>query len=304
MSTHQNFGWIDQPDAVDDVLSQLRHPVFGAAAGGIRDSGKGKIALLYKAVEAVAGYFPQRKQTIGDCVSHGMAYAVDVLTCVEIQLKGEQERWVAEAATEPIYAGSRVEIGNGQLGNGDGSIGAWAAKWVKEYGVLLRKLYEYEGRDYDLREYDGRRAREWGKPRNGCPDLLEPTAREHPVRTFSLVTSYEECRDAEVNGYPCTVASNQGFTSTRDEDGFCRPSGSWAHQMSIIAVDDEYKRPGCLIQNSWGPDWVSGPKRHDQPDGSFWADADVVDKMLRRKDSFAYSQYEGYPAQDLDHLLI
>jgi hypothetical protein len=49
--------------------------------------------------------------------------------------------------------------------------------------------------------------------------------------------------------------------------------------------------------NSWGADWISGPKRHDQPDGSFWVDADVAERMLRGQDSFAVSGYEGYPAQ-------
>ena len=38
---------------------------------------------------------------------------------------------------EVIYGGSRVEIGGGRI-RGDGSIGAWAARWVRDYGVVPR----------------------------------------------------------------------------------------------------------------------------------------------------------------------
>jgi hypothetical protein len=53
--------------------------------------------------------------------------------------------------------------------------------------------------------------------------------------------------------------------------------------------------------NSWGPDWIDGPKRHDQPDGSFWIDAEVCDRMFREHDSFTGSDVVGYPAQSLDN---
>jgi hypothetical protein len=74
--------------------------------------------------------------------------------------------------------------------------------------------------------------------------------------------------------------------------------------MLFCAVDDEYKRPGLLTVNSWDKTWVTGPRRHDQPEGSFWTDADDVDIMLREGDSFAISGYLGYPAQELEYMLI
>lgn len=299
MSTMQ-FGWVNWPKGVEQTLNRCRHPLFSRAAGGLKEDGKGKVVLLYDTVKRVTGQWWTNNQTIGDCVSHGMAGAVRTLTCVEIALYGEREKWVADVATEPIYAGSRVEVGKGQLGSGDGSLGSWAAEWVRDWGILLRQRYG----EYDLTTYSGSKAKEWGMPRAGCPDILEPIAREHPVRTISLVTSYEQARDAIANGYPITVASMQGFNTTRDSEGFLSPSGQWAHQMFISAVDDEYKRPGCLIENSWGTSWVNGPTRLNQPPGSFWVDADVVDGMLRQDDSWAISQFEGFPSQDLDHMLI
>ena len=282
---------------VDDWTGRAERPFFGSAAAPLKDSGKNKIVLLHKSVEEVAGYFPIHNQTIGDCVSHGFLLGVDVVKCVEIA-NGERELWVAESATEPNYGAARVEIGGGRLGNGDGCYGSWMARSVTEFGVVTRERHG----SHDLRRYDGNKARQWGKRGVGCPTDLEPRMRENPIRTTSLITSYEDARDAIANGYPVAVCSNQGFQSKRDSEGFARPSGSWSHCMVFIAVDDRHRRPGLLCQNSWGPNWITGPKRHGQPDGSFWADADIADKMLRVKpDSYSLSGFVGYPARELDH---
>ncbi len=49
----------------------------------------------------------------------------------------------------------------------------------------------------------------------------------------------------------------------------------------------------------WGGNsFVDGPKRHGQPDGSFWADASVINRMCAQGDSFAMSSYAGYPKQN------
>jgi hypothetical protein len=215
-------------------------------------------------------------------------------------IQGRSE-WRGGTATEAIYALSRVEVGKGRLGGGDGSIGSWAAEAVQKWGTLRRMKYL----TVDLSTYSGSRAKAWGMPRAGLPDELEPLAREHPVQAASLVTSYEQARDAIANGYPVAVCSNQGFTESRDAEGFARASGSWAHCMAFLAVDDNAKRPGLLCQNSWGPDWIRGPVRHNQPPGSFWVDAATANRMLSRDpDSFAVSGFVGFPVQSLDYLAV
>lgn len=287
----QHFGWVNRPREVTAYVATLTMPVFGAGAPALKDSGKGQVVLLHKALIELMGSFPVHNQTIGDCVSHGWGLGVDVLKAVQIATEKRQETWAGEAATEVIYAGSRVEIGGGRLGNGDGSLGAWAADWVAKYGIVPRGKHG----SIDLSTYDGQRAKSWGARGRGVPDELEPIAREHPVQTVSLVRSYEEARDAIANGYPVPVCSMQGFEMTRDSKGFARPKGTWPHCMLFMAVDDADGRPGLLCMNSWGPNWISGPKRHDQPDGSFWVDADVATRMLRDGDSFAISNFVGYP---------
>lgn len=293
-------GWVHDWRETDSFVASLRRPMFAVSASPLRDSGKGKTVVLSRALTKVLGEFPVHLQTIGDCVSHGWGLGVDVLKAVQI-VAGEAEAFEVETATEAIYALSRVEIGGGRLGNSDGSIGAWAAKSVTEYGTLLRKAYD----GVDFSTYSGPKARSMGRRGAGLPDQLEDVAREHPVRTVSLVSSYEEARDAIANGYPIPVCSGQGFASKRDAQGFARPSGSWAHCMLFLGVDDSGNRPGLLCQNSWGTDWITGPKRHDQPEGSFWVDAEVADRMLRKDpDSFSMSGFEGYPARDIDYVQI
>jgi hypothetical protein len=74
--------------------------------------------------------------------------------------------------------------------------------------------------------------------------------------------------------------------------------------MSILGVDDEYKRPGVLVQNSWGV-WNGGPKRHDQPDGSFWVDAEEIEnRILKIGDCWAFSGYSGFKPQKLNTRII
>ena len=293
-------GWVDDPAKVEEIMNDLPFPVFQDVWQPIKGTGKNKKTLLYDYIrKASGGKFPKRKQTVGDCVAQGAAYAVDAVKSVDIILNKEFEEWVAETATEDIYAGSRIQIGKGRL-RGDGSIGAWAARYVNEYGAVPRGKYG----NIDLTTYSGSKARSWGRKGAGVPKTLLPIVKKHPILTVSKVTTYEEVRDLISNGYAVTIASSQGFSSRRDSEGFASPKGSWAHQMSILAVDDEYKRPGVLVQNSWGK-WNGGPKRHDQPDGSFWVDAEEIEKrILKKGDSWAFSGYEGFKPRELNTRII
>ena len=283
-------GWVYDWREVERYLAASRRPSFAASAAPIRGSGKGKTQLGFLDMRQIVGRDLINRQTIGDCVSHGFGLARDTLACSQI-VQGLPQRWVAPCATEVIYGLSRVECGRGRI-NGDGSVGSWAADAITKYGTLSRLQY---GR-IDLREYSGDRARQYG--RTGCPDELEPPARDLLVQTAALATTYDEAVDALFNKFPIPVCSNRGFSDQRDAEGFASPSGTWQHCMAFIAVDDNPRRPGLLCQNSWGPDWIRGPKRHNQPDGSFWVDADVADRMLRQGDSYALSGFVGYPSID------
>lgn len=291
------MGWV-KPDPKDQelIVSSLPIPLITDVYPPIKDSGRGKVRILSDYVKQIHGSFIAQIQAIGDCVSFGAAHGVDHTYAFEIVVKKERESWLGITSTEDIYGGSRVQIGNGQLGYGDGSIGSWAAKYISQYGTLLRAKYDHD----DLTRYNSTRAKNWGNPGKGVPQYLWDIARKTPIKTTSLVRNYEEARDAIYNGYAVTVASNVGFRQTRDKDGFLTRSGTWYHQMCFIGVDDAFKRPGLLCLNSWPYSWVSGPTRWDIPPGSFWVDASTATSMLSQGDSFALSDRVGFPAKKLD----
>ncbi len=303
-------GWVYDQPAIKKFVSSMARPYFGQQTDVVPGSGRGKTVLLHKYLLRALSNWVTHNQGIGDCVSHAYGLGCDILAAHQIFGLKRAEKFIAEASTEVIYAGSRYEIGykthgNSRILQGDGSIGAYAAEYLKTYGVLPRGKHG----KYDLTTYNASRAREWGH--NGIPDELEPTAKLHPVRSYALVRSYEETRDAIANGYPVIFCSNFGFNPEcrqhnpggRDDMGFLRRCGEWWHAMCGIGVDDT-KRPGVLIQNSWGPNWVGGPKRLEQPDGSFWVDAETIDGMCAMGDTYALSQFLGFPAQRLDYILF
>jgi hypothetical protein len=299
----KDFGWPSDPGLRRRWLRGQDRPYYSDFAGNISGTGRGKQMLLWPFLEKVTGkpYYPSI-QDIGDCTAHAMAMAVNVLTAVQIAMHRRPERWVAPAATEPIYAGARVEIGNSKLrANSDGALVVWAGDWVQQYGILLRQKYG----DIDLTKYNAHTAKQWGAPRVGVPDRLERVAKEHPVKTIKVVTNWSEARDLIYNGYPIVLGSNVGFNMETDRDGFLHWTCQWNHAMLLAGMDDKSKRPGGVILNSWPPDWVSGPKHKlGTPAGGFWADARTIDAMLEQEDSIAVSNYTGYRRQPLNYMLI
>lgn len=269
-------------------------------------NGEGQTRLLYKDWKQVHGtdYVPRNQGRAPSCVGQANAAAVDFLAAVEIRSGDPERAPPAQAAACVIYGLSRIEIGGLNENSFGGSHNLWAAQALQEYGVVARLNYALLGED--LRVPSPSRAVEFGAL--GVPLGLEKIARIHPVKEYISIDSYEELRDAVYMGCPVTVGSNIGFGEgkrTRDRDGFLnRPRrlffpSTWNHAMVVIGVCDE-GRKGALILNSWGSNWVNGPKRFgDEPEGSFWVDASVIDQMAGQGDSFALRGFSGYPHYQL-----
>lgn len=299
-------GWFPDRNSTIRFKRQSEAPYFRQVARNLAGTGKNKRVLLWKYFESATGKkFIPHDQSVGDCVAQAFGLGIDFLD--SIQITRGRGKWIAKNATEVIYAGGRVEIGKGKIA-GDGMHGSWAARWVKEYGTLLRRPY-LNGK-YDFTRYSGSKSRKWAHICKRCtewgggvPDELEPIIKKHPVKTTTLVTNWKQARDAVCNGYPVVVCSNVGFNSKRDRQGFATQYGTWYHSILLAGIDDIGQRPGGLMINSWGANWIKGPTRLDQPLGSFWADADVIDSMLSQNDSFALSNYIGYPRRNLDYKL-
>lgn len=225
-----------------------------------------------------------------NCVSHGTRNAVDITRACEILMSNDNESFVTIGATEAIY-GARGYSGDG------GMSCSRAAQFVSETGgVLLRKKYG----DIDLTKYSGSTAIRFGR---GIPKELVSEGKKHQVKTVSLITTLEQLRDALANGYGVACCSGQGFSSTRDKDGFCKAQGSWAHCMCLGGFDDKSSRKGVLIINSWGA-YLNGPSPEwgTLPAGGFMAELDVIQRMLNSRGTFAFSNFDGFPTQNISTL--
>ncbi len=296
------FGWMPRDkrsviaqDHIEKLLDGL--PKF--KIDNPKGSPAGQRVVLWDFARKVYGgkHLPTFRQEIGDCVSMGAANVVNYLQCMQIIREGKNQ--IYHPAYQPyIYGISRIQIGGGRLGGGDGSVGAWAAEGMKKYGVLRA---DFPG----VAPYSGSVAKKWGA-RPGPPSSFIAEAKQYLVKTYSQVNSYEDVIEALYNGYPVTVASNRGFQMAPRVDkgkSWGSPSGSWAHQMCFPGFDDDSRRPGCYLLNSWGAS-AHGTPADDAPPGGFWIDADVVTAMCRQDDSFAFSQFDGFPGQELDFSLL
>jgi len=226
----------------------------------------------------------------GSCVAHTGALACDVLTAISIVKSGGQGP-SKRADPMSIYWGSRVEIGKGQV-KGEGSVNVWMAEWLRKYGAIPQDKYP----SLDLSRYDPSVC--CGPlSRRGVPDDMEPIAKKFPVKDYEQVKSFDELKYAISNGYPVPVASSQGFRMELDRNGFGTPSGTWNHSQLIVGYEDE-SDPCAYVANHWGDCYTGGPK--DWPRGVMKVRSTTIDRMLKEGDSFALSNFVGFPRQTLD----
>lgn len=234
-------------------------------------------------------HLPTFEQLIGDCVAAGIRHAGARLQVAEIAAQYQEE--VLRPWFVPfIYGISRIQIGGGQI-DGDGSTGAWGAAAVKRYGVLFDQ-------DDQVPKYSAAIAREWGR-RPGPPKHFQDIADPRRVKTTARLTTIDQVREALCHYYPITIASSRGFDMEPIErDGFhvFDPSGTWMHQMSLIAWMDEPFQAAYRL-NSWGPD-AHGTPLNDEPPGGAWCTAECIEAELRNSftEVYTFSNFEGFPS--------
>ena len=227
---------------------------------------------------------------VSNCTSFGAKNVMEYLQCVQIALAGEAQKF-RNMFPPYFYGCSRVFIGGGQIG-GDGGSGTWIQAAIKKYGALATD-------DPNVPPYSGRVAREWGGHR-GPPKEFVSLGQQHLVKTTAQITNADDAANALLNGYPIAICSDRGYNMMAGSDGFHAPKGSWSHCMSLIGFDDSDSSKGLyfIILNSWGD--VHGQLKDfstnaDLPVGILRVKGEYVDKMLAQEDSFAFSQFDGFP---------
>jgi hypothetical protein len=266
--------------------------------------------ILFDALLPLEPGWARGRQGIGDCVSWGFELAATLNTAVDIMVRRAPWKWRGPYATEPIYAGARVEASGVKRGGySDGTYGGVAAKWLTQWGALLRLDYSLAtgNPEHDLRKYDPNRAKAWGN--FGCggerdQDKLDAVARETPVKQAFLVPDFLRAAAAIESGYAVAVCSNQGF-GARGADGFAPAKGSWSHCMAFTGV--RYDNPGLLLSNSWGNSWGTSAPFYpaDYPHAevikcSAWVDDRTCNRMLAQDDSYVLTDVQGLERREID----
>jgi hypothetical protein len=289
------FGYDPDPAGAEAFASTLPRPTLAQAGPDLVADGKTETHLWPALLQCSPGWKRGSQGMVGSCVGWGASLAVDLTGACDIVYRCEPEVWRGRTIESSLYGFSRVEARGKTVNNGgDGSTGFHAAKAIREFGCLH---YGVEYGSVVIAESGKQdRDRSWG--RNGVPNELEPYAKERRCSEVTLAVDFEQAAAAIQNGYPVVVCSGQGFSMSRDADGFCKPGGTWWHCMAFAAVRWG-KRPGLLCVNSWGDSNTVGKHYpENMPTAvrncSFYVDADVCTRMLSGRDSYVYAGYSGF----------
>lgn len=286
-----HFGWAGERQAANewDRLASM-FPIFSLAP--MAGQYAGRTGRLWEIVRQVLGTdtlnYPQKT---GDCVSFGAKNAIEYVACVE-RFQGDREE-IRPIFPPFLYATGRVLIGQNRLRGQAGSLGSWMARAVVEHGVLRS---DFPG----VPAYSGRLADRWGDGADFEQFLSE--GRQHPVLSAARISRWDELVAAIINGYPCTIASNAGFQMRPGRDGYHERQGTWPHQMCVVGISDDPRRPWAGVLNSWGD--AHGRLRDFETDepwpvGTLRVRREAIEQMLRSGECFAYSQFVGFPEQQL-----
>ena len=212
--------------------------------------------FLWERYEKFRPLVPHR-QLSGTCVARGFHRAAE-MSYYNALASGVQIGEAVELAWEPIYTGSRVYVGKGQL-SGEGSVGSWAAQWlagVNGVGGVCRRG-KYGSADLTLDNEP------WAVKNSDRGDVMPPELLAECQRhTLSghRVRNNTEIADALASRFGVARCWSTLF-GNRNSDGFSVPSGRGAHCQSIIGV---FVRKdgglGFVETNSWGPNMPGGPR--------------------------------------------
>jgi hypothetical protein len=289
------FGYVPDPEGSAAFVATLPHPTLATAAPGLHADDRKEVMLYPALLQCLPSWRRGSQGNVGSCVGWGASLGVDIVAACDVVYRNEPEQVKGRTVESSLYGFSRVEARGQRVNNGgDGSTGFHAAKSIRDFGCLH---YGVQYGNTIIPEADKQsRDRQWG--RNGVPDELEPYAKLRRCSETTLAVDFEQAAASIQNGYPVVVCSGQGFSMSRDEDGFCRPGGVWWHCMCFAGVRWG-KRPGLLCLNSWGDSNTVG-KHYPETmpkvvrNCSFWVDASTCTGMLKGRDSYIYAGYSGF----------
>lgn len=306
------LGWVPFKDrsaetkaAHERILAGM-HPfkVYGAPAG---DAPK-KVVLTdaWKhplTVKALGFAFPRIHQLTGSCVGAGGYNAEFTLTAVEV-IRLRQPEAIKLSFWPYTYGKSRQRAG--MRGRGEGSIGSAYAEAARLDGYLdaslpgLPQMRQADGlvltEDVEYEWSDGAAIdRKWAD-----------AAKPHVVRSTAPCNSADDVRAAIQNYYPVTIAYDYYLNAARVQgvgDQAVLLESDWnygGHQTSVQGWWDHPTQGELfLYQNNW----PASSYPADPAGGaacSAWITRKRMDHICRTGEAYAFSQFDGFPAQQVD----
>jgi hypothetical protein len=290
-------------------------PRFSIKGSGFKAPPNGK-AWLWDAVTVQKGSpFLVYDQKTGSCVGNGFGQAMNYLQAVEAWQQGQSEQVLVPYFWLWDYGISRWILDPND-GPGEGSMGSAIAEAATKYGLFA---YNEEVQNLVPFDTENETGVTWGEQQEMAHSFINPTlpkwqnmfqgGKSHLVKTSSLLRSADETRDALINGYTVTTASNWGGLMQCPVVGSGansylqnRRADTWPHQMCILGWWD-HPTDGELffILNSWSIR-AHGVCPTGAPKGGFWVKKADINWIASSRDGelIAYSNYDGYPAQMVD----
>lgn len=272
-----NFGVLLPTDA--SRADAAARPYLYDRFPNLRGAWDGKAQVNHhEAVRKVLGSdLRAQMQPRGTCGGRAGSRGLELLQCV-LMASGKRAKfhYVSHAW---LYYLARKKYG--MLRGGDGVAGGSIPEVMGEGGCLNREesgdANPYGPGSDDL-------AVAWGGGRLSAADAekFSRLAADNLVTAKVRVRSAQELADGIAAGGVGVGSDNQGFTMTRDADGFCRPSGSWSHYQVRSGVRvTPGGRKGFDYNQSWGDNVPDGPLLPGCPNNCFGVEWDVQDRLCK-----------------------
>jgi hypothetical protein len=295
-----NFGVQPKTPAVDRTIrSKLSlHARFPALAGkwdGITSVNHWNSVVKVlgdKAEELI------QNQPRGTCGGRAGSGAIDFVQCVMIAA-GKRAKF-HRASHAAVYFMARklygMLSGRWDNDNEDGVASGSVPEALSKLGVVQRE------EDGDANWYGE------GSDDLACklgaglfPDIqakILAAAKDNVVTEWTPVANAQELADGIASGGIGIGSDDQGFTMSRDAEGCCRMSGSWAHYQ--IRVGIEVLPSGRKVfpyWQSWGKNQPSGTRLKNYPGNVFGVDFNDQDRIIKSGD---WAVVFGFPLWDLE----
>jgi hypothetical protein len=235
----------------------------------------------HEAVRKVLGAdIKAHQQPRGTCGSRAGSRGAEILQCIMIVAGLRAKfKYVSHAW---IYYLARREYQ--MLGGGDGVASGSVPPVLEKHGLLTRDeasdpLMAGSGSD-DL-------AVKWGAGRITAAEREKFTkeASDNLITARVRVRSAQELADGIASGGVGVCSDAQGYSMARDNEGFCRPSGTWYHYHVRSGIHVSPRgRKGFVYDQSWGDGTPDGPLVPGCPGNCFGVDYDVQDQLCRSGD--------------------